>query len=119
LKELAELDRILDVKPRSILNAVRDWPRLAEAAHYRASKLAKLCRVSLKTLRRFVREQRRVSLRTWLEELQARKAEQWVRRGKRVKEIADALGYAHSAQFSRWFKRMHGLSPRVWRNLMA
>jgi AraC-like DNA-binding protein len=110
------------MRPRSAqsaLTAVRNWQKLAERVNYCAARLAEASYISERTLRRFFLHRFHCSLRAWLTKLRRRKAEQLIRAGERIKEIAARLGYRQIAQFSRWLKRTHGLSPRAWRSSVA
>lgn len=42
-------------------------------------------------------------------------AQTWVREGRPIQQIGDALGYASAAAFSRAFTHAVGTSPRAWR----
>jgi AraC-like DNA-binding protein len=41
-------------------------------------------------------------------------AQTWLRAGRPVQQISDALGYASPAAFSRAFAQVAGASPRQW-----
>jgi AraC-like DNA-binding protein len=88
-----------------------DWQRLARNAGYRATKLAELSQVSLRTLQRHFRAQYSQTVSDWLTELRLRDAEDRIRAGGRVKEVALDLGYKQLSHFSRAFKRAHGQPP--------
>lgn len=88
-----------------------DWQRLARSAGYRAAKLAELAQVSLRTLQRHFRAQYAQTVSDWLTALRLREAEDRIRAGDRVKEVALDLGYKQLSHFSREFKRAHGQPP--------
>jgi AraC-like DNA-binding protein len=106
------------MKPRSRLRLIHNWRELARKANYHAASLAKLCRVSTRTLRRFFREYRRMSLRAWLGNQICDQAKQLIRQGERIKEVARDLGYNQTPQFCRHFKVTLGISPKAWRKTL-
>ena len=101
--------------PRSPLHEIRNWCDLARISCYQAAKLAKACRVSDRTLRRFFHDELLTSLRVWLERRRINDAKKKLQRGViRVKQAAREAGYAHSEHFSRSFKALCGISPKEW-----
>jgi len=98
---------------QSRLNRIPDWNERAEASNYSATALAKRCDVTLRHLERYFLETRGRSPHAWLHELRQRKARELILGGSLVKETAARLGYSQVANFSRDFKRHHGVSPAV------
>lgn len=97
--------------PFSPLNQVTDWGLLAEGARYKASLLAKLTQVSLRTLDRFFDAQFGRSPQFWLDELRLIKSALLLANGNSAKSIAYALGFYDAAHFTREFKRYYGCTP--------
>jgi AraC-like DNA-binding protein len=96
---------------RSRLSLIGNWNEPAEASGYSPSKLAKLCRVSVRHLERFLKQAIRRSPGRWLNELRQHKACELIKSGFLIKEVAAKLGYRRASHFSRDFKRFHGISP--------
>jgi AraC-like DNA-binding protein len=93
------------------LNCIANWDELAEKSNYSATNLAQRCHVSLRQLERYFMDAKGQSPHHWLNELRQTKALVLIQRGKAVKEVAAQLGYSQAANFSREFKRHHGVSP--------
>ena len=106
--------RIDDVHPPSILKGVSDWRERARNACYSASKLAKLCSVSERTLRRYFHDELHLPLRDWLKRTRVAEAKSLLRAGVQIKATAFAVGYKHHTHFSRQFKSASGVAPRAW-----
>ena len=96
---------------RSRLNRVADWREVAEEAHYRAKDLAERCGVSPRQLQRFFQEHYHQSPQRRLNEWRRQKAIELIQAGFYVKELASRFGYLRASDFSRAFKRFHGVTP--------
>ena len=90
----------------------RQWGELARSAGFKATKLAALAGVSLRTLQRQFRAQYGITVSEWLTEVRLSEAKHRIHAGDRVKEVALDLGYKQLSHFSREFKRAHGKPPR-------
>jgi AraC-like DNA-binding protein len=88
-----------------------EWRRLARSAGFKATRLADLVGVSLRTLQRRFRSEYRLTVSEWLTEVRLREAGDRIRAGDRVKEVAIDLGYKQLSHFSREFKRAFGSPP--------
>ena len=97
--------------PFSPLNHVADWGALAETARYKASALAKLSQVSIRTLDRFFDAQFGRSPQFWLDELRLIKGALLLASGNSAKSIAYALNFYDACHFTREFKRYYGCTP--------
>ena len=93
------------------LNHIQDWPELARQANWSVSKLAALCEVSERTLRRYCQRNMNHSPKTWLAEQRQKQAIELLRDGSSVKETSAQLGYRHAETFSRGFKKQCGKCP--------
>jgi AraC-like DNA-binding protein len=96
---------------KSKLHRIKDWPERARISGFSASKLAKLCGVSQRSLERFFKETKAVSPHQWLHLQRLLQAKSVLLESPSIKEAADALGYKQPSHFSREFKRHHGASP--------
>src|SRR5262245_29956044 len=102
-------------EPKVSLAGGEDWDQLARNAIYRASQLAKLCNVSLRSLERFFRKTLNTAPQRWLNKLRDMEAARMALKGSRTKEIAHALGYAQPSYLCRVFKSNHGVSIRHYK----
>jgi len=89
----------------------KEWEQLARSAGFKATKLADLAGVSLRTLQRQFRSQYGVTVSQWLSSTRLKAAGERIKAGDRVKEVALDLGYKQLSHFSREFKRVYGLPP--------
>lgn len=97
-----------------------EWRGKAQAAHYHVGELAKLCGVSVRMLERHVTEQREKSPQDWLHDLRMTEARVLMLDSNSVKESATMLGYKNASQFSKDFKKYHGILPsRMGKKLKA
>src|SRR5690242_9761794 len=87
------------------------WEELAARGQYRPSEIAKLTRVSLRTLQRHFRSHYNVTISTWLRSLRLNEAYARLVAGHSVKEVAYGLGFKQLSHFSREFKKMYGVPP--------
>jgi len=90
---------------------VQEWEVLAAKARYRASDLAEICQISLRTLERHFQKNYGETVSKWLNELRLKQAYAALQTGKSVKEVAFDYGYKQVSHFSREFKNHFGISP--------
>jgi AraC-like DNA-binding protein len=93
------------------LQWIEKWEELARQANWSAAALAEKCDVSLRTLERYFIEKTGKCPQTWLCEQRQQQAIELLRRGCKVKETAEFLGYKHATHFSREFKKHWGHAP--------
>ena len=93
------------------LNYNQDWLLLARQANWSVTKLAKLNRVTERTLRRYFLKNMSVTPKSWLTEQRMKQAIELLRNGSSVKETALQLGFQHSNTLSREFKKICGECP--------
>lgn len=101
-------------RTQSELDRVANWRELAHQAAYCARKLAQLCKVTPRTLERYFSSHFRKSPQSWLQSLRMQRAVELLRAGHNVNETAYSLGYADPSHFSRKFKELHGVSPKLY-----
>jgi AraC-like DNA-binding protein len=99
------------------LHHTQNWDELAYEVNWSASKLAKKCGVSVRTLQRYFIKQLDKTPKAWLTKQRQYKAFDLLRGGKSVKETASQLGYQHQQHFSREFKAYWGCSPSTHASL--
>ena len=95
------------------LKQIQDWPQLARQARWSAAMLAKLCNISTDTLCRHFLVATGKTTRQWLVDERQRQALVLLRDGSTVKETAMCLGYKQQTNFTRKFKKFHGVCPSV------
>jgi AraC-like DNA-binding protein len=95
----------------SQLPSIQNWPELAKEANYSASRLAKKCGVSLRTLQRHFLKEMGKSPKAWLSEQRQGKAVKMFQAGLSVKETASNLDYKHPSHLTNAFKKQCGHCP--------
>jgi transcriptional regulator GlxA family with amidase domain len=95
----------------SKLNHIQNWPELAKETNWSAAKLAKLCGVSVRTLRRHMLKESGETTKSWLAEERRHHMLQLVRDGAPLKTVSSTLGFKHPTNFSRYFKNSFGVCP--------
>jgi transcriptional regulator GlxA family with amidase domain len=93
------------------LDQIQDWPERAQAAKWSAATLAKDCGVSLRTLERHFLKEMGKSPKKWLSDQRQQRANELIRDGSSVKEMAGRLDYKHFTHLSRDYKRHWGCHP--------
>ena len=88
-----------------------DWVDLASRSKWSASKMAAMCGISERTLRRYFRKQTGKCLKSWLAERRLTFGVELLRGGVPIKEIAYILGYKQPTNFTRKFKIFWGQCP--------
>lgn len=93
------------------LHQITNWPELAKAAGWRTSKVAKICKVSVRTLERFFMKKFQKTPKAWMAEQRQIQAADALKQGLWPKEVATAADYKTQSQFSREFKAYWGSCP--------
>lgn len=93
------------------LAKIQAWPELANHANWFVAKLARLCSVSERSLRRHIQENWRQAPKSWLAGQRQKQAVELLRDGSSVKETAMRLGCKNPETFSREFKKRCGKCP--------
>jgi len=88
-----------------------DWDKLAQAAHYNAQELAKLCGISPRQLQRHFRFRFHCSPQNWLNLRRLSVAEGLLLSGDSVKKVALDLGFKQPSHFCRQFKSCKNMTP--------
>ena len=91
------------------------WEFLAQKSRFRASRLASLCNVSLRTVQRHFSKQYGTTVVEWLRTVRMQDAYVRLKNAESVKEVALDLGYTQLSNFSRDFKQFYGFSPSLLR----
>ncbi len=95
---------------------MQDWPRLALDCHYRVSEIVEKLNVTVHELRSFCkRTLGGITPKQWLRELRLAEARVLLAAGNSTEDVARVLSYTDAAHFSNEFRRVHGMSPQVWR----
>jgi AraC-like DNA-binding protein len=92
-------------------NHIQNWPELAKQANWSASKLAKVCGVSVRTLERFFLTKMGKCPKAWLSEQRQHRAIELLQGGSSVKETAAFLDYKHPSHLTNAFKKQSGYCP--------
>jgi AraC-like DNA-binding protein len=95
----------------SFICRMRQWSEQAEAAQFKAARLAQICGVSLRQLQRQFKQAFGYSPQKWLDELRITVAKKRLEAGDSIKQISWELGFRHPSHFCRCFKASNKLTP--------
>jgi transcriptional regulator GlxA family with amidase domain len=96
-----------DFIPKTLL-----WWEQAEAAQFKATRLAQIRGVSLRQLQRQFKRALGYSPQKWLDQLRITIAKQRLEAGgASIKGISSDLGFRHPSHFCRCFKAFNNLTP--------
>lgn len=90
---------------------------IAHQAGYNSQNLARLLSLSQRQLQRTYRSHLGVSPQQWLIEQRIERAKLLLIQGKRIKAVAEELGYTHVSHFSLQFKAETGVTPSEFAQL--
>src|SRR5882762_1898976 len=94
------------------LKKIENWDELANSANSIAELKSMINAANARQLRRQALRDLGMSTSEWLARKKAEKAQQMLRDGEQVKNVARALGYTHLPNFSLYFVKRTGMSPR-------
>lgn len=80
-----------------------------------AGEIARLCNMSLSNLKKIFTRYAGMGVARYFTEMKMQRAAELLRGGKRVGEVAAALGYADQNYFSTVFRRIMGVPPGAYR----
>jgi AraC-like DNA-binding protein len=103
LHELEELE--------ASATSARQFLELAPHCHYNARKLAQCLNISPRQLQRIFAATLARAPQGWLNRQRLLKAREMLHEARSVKEVAYALGFRKTSQFSRDFRVEFGLAP--------
>ena len=98
----------------SRLDRVTDWEAFAQAAGYRVGRMAVQAKVTRRLLHCYFLRNFECHPDLWLENLKLRIASEMLAQGKKSKEIAGEIGFAHRSTFCQFFQRLTGLTPQAF-----
>ncbi len=78
----------------SRLDAIVDWEELAFLARYRVAELAAKVGCCARTLQHYIRDRFLKAAHLWLTELRMKRAVEFLKTGRAIKEIARGLGFS-------------------------
>ena len=93
------------------LDRTTDLAQQARQANWCVNELAKLCKVSPRTLTRWFQETKGTPPHEWMQHERLSHAVELLLEGASVKETASRLGYKTQHHFSREFKKRYGYPP--------
>jgi AraC-like DNA-binding protein len=90
---------------------------MIQNAGYRVGGLADLLGVSVRTVQRAFKKTLGVSVKTWA--MQCREVDMCKRLedGQSIKQITYEVGFSHSKQIAREFRKSHGITPSEYRRV--
>jgi transcriptional regulator GlxA family with amidase domain len=101
------------ISVNSKLKYIQNWKSLAQQANWSATKLAKICGASVRTLHRYFVQRMGQSTKVWLANQRQCNAHELLHDGSSVKEVASCLGYKQPTNFTRKYKNHWGSCPSL------
>jgi len=83
------------------LNHVQDWLALAQQANWSITEMARLCKVSVRTMERHFVKTLGILPKAWLTEQRQKLARELLLDSSSIKETAACLGYKYPTNFTR------------------
>ena len=96
----------------SRFDRVDDWKTYAAQCLYSITRMAHGKQMSRQHLRRYFQQNLGTNPKEWIEVQRLEAAMRLLKAGKAVKEVAAELGFGHACDFSRFFHRKTGQTPR-------
>lgn len=88
---------------------------LARRTGYRVGALADQLGVSIRTVQRAFQKKLGIPVKTWIVESRLVDICERLDEGKSIKEISCDVGFSHSKQIAREFRKTHGMTPSKYR----
>lgn len=117
-RQLAETLRQVVGTGRGLAAAVRERLLRDSGVVPTMGQVAAEMHITVRTLRRQLADEG-VSFRGLLNGIRETRADELLRGGSTIEEVARLLGYAETANFTHAFTRWRGMSPRAFRQSMA
>jgi len=95
----------------SKLERIEDWAERMKRTDYKVGPLARICRVSERQLRRYVRRRFSLTPLEWIKQERMKQTRLSLERGCSVKAVATEAGFKWPEQLSRQFKGFYGEPP--------
>lgn len=92
----------------------RAWRAGADGSWPRPGELARRTGLQKDYLNRLVRRACGLTIGQWRDRELLRAAENGLKRGTRVAEVSESLGFSDPSYFARWFRKQTGLPPSHW-----
>ena len=96
----------------SRLDRVKDWNAVVRNARFQLRLIAQILKCSERNLRRYIWKRFKKRPKQWLDELRAQSAREDFARGELVKTASNGVHFKYACNFSRFYKRVTGSSPR-------
>jgi AraC-like DNA-binding protein len=96
----------------SRLDRVKDWSVVVRNGRFQLRLIAQILKSSERNLRRYIWKRFKKRPKQWLDELRAQSAREDFARGELVKTTSNGVYFKHACNFSRFYKRVTGSSPR-------
>jgi AraC-like DNA-binding protein len=96
---------------KSRLDRITDWDQRLQDVKWQAKALAWKCGIGEWELRHYIHLKFGLPLHTWITSKRMAPACALLAQGKKVKEVAWAVGYKQPSHFSREFKLFYRISP--------
>ena len=87
----------------------------AQAAGYRAQGLVESLGVMPRELRRVFKETLGIAVKNWLVQVRTVEVIRRLRGSESIQEIALSVGFSHAKELAREFRKVHGMTPMVYR----
>lgn len=87
----------------------------AKESGYRVEELAGRLGVTSRVLRRVFKENCKIGIKNWMAQIRETEVQARLQGDESIQEIAISVGFAHSKDLAREFRKAYGMTPSAYR----
>lgn len=95
----------------SYVKQVKDYIKSSYMLPIQVEEIAKMFNINRRYLSRIFREKTGLTIKNYITQIKMNKAEELLKQGFKVSEVAQMVGYDDGFNFSKMFKKLKGYSP--------
>lgn len=110
------LEQNQQLQENKLISRIRAMVSQSLGEDLSVSRIASACHYNAVYLSRLFKEETGYSLQDYIIQKRMEKAQQLLRGGEKIGDVAVAVGYENSPHFSRAFKKFYGVSPKQYQS---